>query len=84
MANEFLHSQVQRKARTPEQIEAAKPFGLDYPATQVGLVGNITVSYDPSLGPQGLALAQQTLNVVAAPYQACRWFLAPPAVPPRS
>ena len=46
----------------------ATPSGLDYPATQVGVTGNITVSYDPALGSQGKALAQQLLNSAAAPY----------------
>src|SRR5208283_317441 len=35
----------------------------------VGVVGHITVSYDPSLGGQGLTLATQMLAVVSAPYQ---------------
>jgi hypothetical protein len=66
---EFLPSGATRKTRTPELIAAAAPLGLDYPATQVGVTGNITVSYDPSLGAPGLKLAQQLLNVVAGPYQ---------------
>jgi len=58
----------------------ARPAGeealpaLDYPATQVGVVGNITVSYDPALGAPGLALAQQMLNVVAGPYNDMQTF----------
>jgi hypothetical protein len=43
-------------------------MALDYPATQVGVVGNITVSYDAALGAQGLALAQQLLGAVSWPY----------------
>jgi hypothetical protein len=66
---EFLSPQVVRRPRTAEQVEAAQPFGLDYPSTQVGVVGNITVSYDPALGASGLALAQEMLKVVSAPYQ---------------
>jgi acylphosphatase len=58
----------QRKERTMNQIAAAARMGLDYPVTQVGVVGNITVYYDPSLGAQGLAMAQQMLNTVSAPY----------------
>lgn len=71
MANsrEFLPSGVARKVRTAAQIAAAAPHGLDYPVTQVGVVGNITVSYDPSLGAQGATLATQMLSVVSAPYQ---------------
>jgi hypothetical protein len=65
---EFLPQGVVRKARTPEQMNAAAP-SLDYPATQVGTVGNMTLFYDPSLGAQGLALAQQFLNVANRPYQ---------------
>ncbi len=37
-----------RKARTAEQISAALD-GLDYPATQVGVVGNITVYWTKPL-----------------------------------
>jgi hypothetical protein len=48
-------------------MAAGAPFGLDYPATQVGVAGGITVFYDPSLGANGLALAQQMLGVVLAP-----------------
>jgi hypothetical protein len=68
-SREFLPPGTTRPQRTAEQLAAAAPMGLDYPATQVGVTGNITVSYDPSLGAPGLALAQQLLNVVAAPYQ---------------
>ena len=67
---EFLPHGASRPQRTAEQLAAAGgPAGLDYPVTQVGVTGQITVSYDPSLGAQGLALAQQLLNVVSAPYQ---------------
>ena len=65
---EFLPHGAVRKARTPEQLTAAA-VGLDYPATQVGTVGNMTLFYDPALGAQGLALAQQFLNVANRPYQ---------------
>jgi hypothetical protein len=65
---EFLPNRAVRKARTAEQLNAAAPH-LDYPATFVGTVGNMTLSYDPSLGAQGLALAQQFLNVANRPYQ---------------
>jgi acylphosphatase len=65
---EFLPNRAVRKARTAEQLNAAAPH-LDYPATQVGTVGNMTLFYDPSLGAQGLALAQQFLNVANRPYQ---------------
>jgi hypothetical protein len=65
---EFFPQGGTRRERTAEQIAAAEPFGLDYPATQVGVSGNITVSYDPALGAQGLALAEQMVAVVLAPY----------------
>ncbi len=68
-SREFLPSGQVREQRTAAKIALGAPFGLDYPATQVGVVGNITVSYDPALGPQGLALATQMLTVVSAPYQ---------------
>ncbi len=63
-----------RKARTAEQMAAAAPLSLDYPATQVGVVGKITVAYDPALGAQGLTLAQQFLNVAAGPYNDMQTF----------
>jgi hypothetical protein len=63
-----------RRERTAEQIAAAAPLGLDYPTTQVGVVGNITVSYDPALGAPGLALAQQMLGAVTGPYNDMQTF----------
>jgi hypothetical protein len=66
--HEFLPDGATRKERTGEQIAAAAPSGFDYPATQVGVVGNITVSYDAALGQHGLSLATQMLNVVEYPY----------------
>ncbi len=71
---ELLPPGCERAPRTPAQIAAAATSGLDYPATQVGVVGNITVSYDPSLGAQGLALAQQLLNSVTGPYNDMQTF----------
>jgi hypothetical protein len=65
---ELLPPGGQRKERTPEQITAARITGLDYPATQVGVVGNVTVYYDPALGAPGSSLATKMLNVVTAPY----------------
>ena len=67
-SSEFLPSGSTRKVRTAEQLAAAS-VGFDYPVTQVGVVGNITVDYDPSLGAKGLTLATQLMNVVGAPYQ---------------
>jgi hypothetical protein len=71
---EFLPHGAKRKERSPEQVAAAAPFRLDYPAQQVGVVGNVTVAYDPSLGAQGLTLAQQFLNAVAGPYDDMQRF----------
>jgi hypothetical protein len=63
-----------RKEKTAEQIAAAATGAFDYPATQVGVAGNITVYYDPALGSQGLSLATQMLNAVTNPYQAMQNF----------
>ncbi|HLW69595.1 MAG TPA: hypothetical protein VKS22_03130 [Candidatus Binataceae bacterium] len=71
---ELLPAGGKRKARTPEQIAAARRTGLDYPATQVGVSGNITVAYDAALGAQGLNLAQQLLNAVTGPYDDMQRF----------
>ena len=70
---ELLPRGGSRKARSAEQIAAAtKP--LDYPATQVGQTGNITVSYDPALGAVGLALARKMLPAVTGPYSDMETF----------
>jgi hypothetical protein len=71
MANprEFLPHGASRPARTQEQLTAAPSLGFDYPATSVGVTGNITVMYDNALGTNGQTLATQLLNAVAAPYQ---------------
>jgi len=71
---EFLPPGGQRQPLTPEQVASAAASGLDYPATQVGVVGNITVSYDSSLGAPGLALAQQLLSAVSGPYNDLQTF----------
>jgi hypothetical protein len=54
---ELLPPGGQRKERTAQQITAARIAGFDYPATQVGVVGNVTVYYDPALGAPGSSLA---------------------------
>jgi hypothetical protein len=64
---EFLPKDSRRRERTPEQVAAAAP-GFDYPATQVGTNGNITVYYDSALGTQGLAQAKQLLQSAPGPY----------------
>jgi hypothetical protein len=66
---EFLPSEAIRAVPSAEQLNATQPLGFDYPATQVGVSGQVTVSYDSALGASGLALAQNLLKVVAAPYQ---------------
>jgi hypothetical protein len=66
---EFLPSGAARQEKTAEQLAAVAAFGLDYPVTQVGVTGQITVSYATSLGSNGQKLASQMLSVVAAPYQ---------------
>jgi len=66
---EFLPQGTTRPQRTSEQLKAAAALGFDYPVTQVGVVGNITVSYDPSLGSKGQTLATQLFDVVRGPYQ---------------
>ena len=63
---ELLPTGGARRERTADEIAAASTF--DYPATQAGVSGNVTVYYDPSLGPPGFALAQQLLNAIAGPY----------------
>lgn len=66
---EFLPHEASRVLRTPEKVAAGAGPAFDYPATLVGVTGNITVMYDSALGAQGLTLATQLLNVVAGPYQ---------------
>jgi len=69
---ELLPYGGKRKPRSADLLAASAP--LDYPATQVGATGNITVAYDPDLGDQGQLLAQQLLNVVTAPYNDMQTF----------
>jgi hypothetical protein len=62
------------KARPQEQLAAAS-VGFNYPATQVGVAGNVAVYYDPALGAPGLSLARQLLGMVTRPYQDMQnWF----------
>ncbi|HEY2514951.1 MAG TPA: hypothetical protein VGI39_29000 [Polyangiaceae bacterium] len=51
-----------RQPRASAQVTATAP-ALDYPATLVGTVGNVTVYYDPSLGSPGYLIASELLNV---------------------
>ncbi|MHB1605277.1 MAG: hypothetical protein ACYCTV_02640 [Leptospirales bacterium] len=63
-----------RRKRSTGQIAAAALAGFDYQVIQVGMAGSITVSYDPSLGKPGLALARQMLRSVTGPYDAMQTF----------
>ena len=65
---ELLPRGGKRKERTPGEIAKAKPARFDYPATKVGVTGNVTVSVASSLGNQGSALAAQILNAAGRPY----------------
>lgn len=69
---ELLPPGGSRKERPAELMAAATP--LDYPATQVGQSDNVTVAYDPALGDQGLALADQLLGAVDTPYNDMQSF----------
>lgn len=71
---ELLPPHGKRRPRSAEQLAAA-PAGFDYPATQVGVSGNVTVYYDPALGAPGLSLANRLLGAVTKPYQDMQnWF----------
>jgi hypothetical protein len=71
---EFLPTGALVPRKSADAAIANLAPSLDYPATQVGVVGNITVSYDASLGSQGLDLANQLLTSVATPYQDMQTF----------
>jgi hypothetical protein len=68
--HELLPQGSSRRERSVQQVSQASADGLGfaYPATQVGATGNITVYYDPALGPPGLSLAQQFLSAALGPY----------------
>lgn len=73
VARELLPANVQRPPRTAAQLALASGTSdcgsnLDYPNTFVGVTGNTTVCYDPSLGSQGLSLAQQFLTAAGGAY----------------
>ncbi len=71
---ELLPTGRNRKPQTAEQRLAAARTGFDYPVTQVGATGNVTVYYDPILGAPGLALARQMLTDVSGPYDDMQSF----------
>ena len=60
---EFLHPTFVRKP-----VEAVAAAGLDYPSTEVGTAGNVSVCYATSLGASGEALANALLGLVTGPY----------------
>ena len=74
MSRELLPTGGIRRSPPAPLAGAEGIVGFDYPATQVGIVGNITVSYDPALGAAGLTLAHQMLAAVAGPYNNMRSF----------
>jgi hypothetical protein len=49
---------------------------FDYPATQVGVSGSVTIYYDTSLGNAGLAMARQLLARSGKPYDDMQTFFA--------
>ncbi len=49
---------------------------FDYPATEVGVSGKVTVYYDPALGSSGLSIAKQLLAHAATPYDDMQVFFA--------
>lgn len=71
--NEFLPQGAVR-----EPIEKAAGEALDYPATEVGSVGNISVYYATSLGVPGKNLADGLLKVVWARTTTWRVILVSP------
>lgn len=71
---ELLPTGKRRKPKTAEQRLAAARSGFDYPVTQVGATGNVTIYYDPILGAQGLDLARQMLTAVRGPYDGMQSF----------
>lgn len=71
---ELIPPHGKRRPRSAEQLAAA-PAGFDYPATQVGVSGNVTVYYDPALGAPGLSLAKKLLGAATKPYEDMQnWF----------
>ena len=65
---ELLPKGAARRPRPPSVVAAAAGTSFDYPVAQVGVAGNVTVYYDPSLGSPGQSLAKQLLARVVAPY----------------
>lgn len=68
LCRELLPKGIKRKPRPPAVVAAAVGTSFDYPVAQVGIAGNVTVYYDPSLGAEGQTLSAQLLSRVVAPY----------------
>jgi hypothetical protein len=66
------------QSRTHQQLAAAAGTDFDYPATEVGAAGDITVMYDPDLGQEGLDLAKKLLTAAATPYAHMKTAFASP------
>jgi hypothetical protein len=62
---------------------AAPPTGFDFPVQLVGTTpdGNVTVYYDPTLGPGGASLAQQIFATAAQTYASSQAFFNVPGQP---
>jgi hypothetical protein len=69
------------KTRSPDEVSRAADTGFDYPATQVGVAGDVTVMYDPDLGQPALDVAHKLLGAVATPYQDMQAFFGTPGAP---
>src|SRR5437764_6219687 len=65
---ELLPPKGGRKERKQAELAKVTVDQFDYPATQVGVVGNVTVYYDSALGAAGLSLAKQMLNSASGPH----------------
>ena len=57
-----------RPIRDHARATTAAGAGYDYPTTNVGTSGSVTVLCDPALGNAGLDLARRLLARVGAPY----------------
>lgn len=68
LCRELLPRGAKRKPRPQSVVDAAAGTSFDYPVTQVGAAGNVTVYYDPSLGTQGETLAKDLLARTVTPY----------------
>lgn len=67
-SRELLPHGGRRQKRSAATLAQAAGTQFDYPATQVGVSGSVTVYYDPSLGADGQQLATQLLSAVSGPF----------------